>query len=109
MVPALLLQQVARIVDQEHEHQPRQNRAIAVGCRTVDVPGLRQRAKSHSGDNGPAPSAQLTDPQAVAVDSTGNLYLADTGNNRILKVTNGVITWLRETASKATAATMVQP
>jgi len=34
----------------------------------------------------------LTDPQAVAVDSTGNLYIADTGNNRILKVTNGVIT-----------------
>ena len=29
---------------------------------------------------------------SVAVDSAGNLYIADTGNNRIRKVSNGVIT-----------------
>ena len=45
-----------------------------------------------SGDNGPAASAQLYFPGAVAVDSAGNLYIADTGNNRIRKVSNGVIT-----------------
>ena len=44
-----------------------------------------------SGDNGPAASAQLSDPEGVAVDSAGNLYIADTGDNRIRKVTNGVI------------------
>jgi sugar lactone lactonase YvrE len=43
------------------------------------------------GDNGPAASAQLTDPQGVAVDSAGNLYIADTGNNLIRRVSNGVI------------------
>ena len=37
----------------------------------------------------PAPSCN---PQGVAVDSAGNLYIADTGNNRIRKVSNGVIT-----------------
>src|ERR1035438_3423722 len=39
-----------------------------------------------SGDNGPATSAQLADPGGVAVDSAGNLYIADEGNNRIRKV-----------------------
>jgi uncharacterized protein (TIGR03437 family) len=45
-----------------------------------------------SGDNGPAISAQLTDPEGVAVDSAGNLYIADTGYSRVRKVANGVIT-----------------
>jgi uncharacterized protein (TIGR03437 family) len=45
-----------------------------------------------SGDNGPAISAQLNGPGGVAVDSTGNLYIADTLNNRIRKVSGGVIT-----------------
>ena len=44
-----------------------------------------------SGDNGPATGAQLSVIQGVGVDSTGNVYIADTGNNRIRKVSNGVI------------------
>lgn len=47
----------------------------------------------YSGDNGPATSAQLNSPSGVAVDSAGNVYIADAGNNRIRKVdTKGVIT-----------------
>ena len=45
-----------------------------------------------SGDNGPAASAQLNSPWGIALDSAGNLYIADAGNNRIRKVSNGVIT-----------------
>jgi uncharacterized protein (TIGR03437 family) len=45
-----------------------------------------------SGDNGPAASAQLNNPYGVAVDSAGNVYIADSGNDRIRKVSNGVIT-----------------
>jgi sugar lactone lactonase YvrE len=38
-----------------------------------------------SGDGGPAISAQLSDPSGVAVDATGNLFIAE-GNRRIRKV-----------------------
>ncbi|MBZ5630101.1 MAG: hypothetical protein LAO06_14675, partial [Acidobacteriia bacterium] len=50
-------------------------------------------AYGYSGDNGPATSAALNNPWGVAVDSAGNLFIADTGNQRIRKVsTSGTIT-----------------
>jgi sugar lactone lactonase YvrE len=45
------------------------------------------------GDGGPAISAELNNPLGVAIDSSGNLYIVDAGNNRIRKVNPaGVIT-----------------
>jgi sugar lactone lactonase YvrE len=40
-----------------------------------------------SGDGGPATSAQLNDPQGVAVDGAGDLFIADTFNNAVREVT----------------------
>ena len=49
-------------------------------------------ASGAAGDGGPAPFAQLNQPTACAVDSAGDLYIADTYNHRIRKVDNtGII------------------
>src|SRR5262249_57438922 len=46
-----------------------------------------------AGDGGPAASAELYQPFAVAVDGTGDLVLADYGNNRIRVVPAGAGTF----------------
>ena len=62
------------------------------GTGTLTLIAGNSRA-GFSGDGGPAVSAQLSSPQAVALDSAGNLYIADSLNNRVRKVDpTGVIT-----------------
>jgi hypothetical protein len=52
-----------------------------------------------SGDGGPAVRAQLSNPRGIALDSSGNIYIADTGNARIRKVSsNGEITTIAGSA-----------
>jgi hypothetical protein len=46
----------------------------------------------YSGDNGPATSAELCWSNGVAVDPAGNLYIADSANNVVRRVSGGVIT-----------------
>jgi len=59
------------------------------GVTTVAGNGM----PSYSGDGGPATRAQLSNPSGVAVDSDGNLLIADRFNYRIRKVsTSGVVT-----------------
>jgi sugar lactone lactonase YvrE len=55
----------------------------------------------NGGDGGPATGAQLSYPEDVTVDSAGNLYIADSGNNRIRMVAagTGVITTVAGTGT----------
>ena len=72
---------------------PRQNRIVrltANGVLSVIAGGSRYW---FSGDGGPARSALLAAPESVAVDSAGNVFIADTWNHRIRRVgLDGVIT-----------------
>jgi hypothetical protein len=55
------------------------------------------------GDGGPATAVSLTRPTGVAVDSSGNLYIADTGANRVRKVSGGIITTVAGTGAANTS------
>lgn len=74
-------------------------------------------AAGFSGDNGAATSALLDTPTGVAVDGSGNLYIADSHNNRIRKVSGGTITTIAGTGvagfsgegSAATSAMLALP
>src|SRR6185503_5471987 len=50
-----------------------------------------------TGDGGLATAARLNAPEAVHLTSTGDLYIADTGNDRIRKVSGGIITTIAGT------------
>ena len=53
------------------------------------------------GDGGPATEAQLSYPRDVLPDSAGNLYIADTSNNRIRKLSpDGVISTVAGTGTE---------
>ncbi len=69
------------------------------------------------GDGGPATSAQLDTPRGVAVDASGNLYIADSHNQRIREVSGGTIRTIAGNGTAgysgdgglATAATLFLP
>ncbi|GGG83925.1 hypothetical protein GCM10011585_29590 [Edaphobacter dinghuensis] len=72
--------------------------------RKVDLAGIVTTVagtgeQGFSGDGGAATSAQLDSPAGVAVDAAGNIYIADTHNQRIRKVSGGTITTIAGTGT----------
>ena len=73
------------IADSGHETV----REVAAGTGIIKtVAGIAgSQSAGFSGDGGPATSAQLFYPKALALDSAANLYIADTYGGRVRKVT----------------------
>lgn len=74
--------------------------------------------RSYSGDGGPALLAGFVGPTGIALDNSGNLYVADQNNNRVRKIsTSGTISTVAGTGSPgitgdggpATSATLHYP
>ena len=61
-------------------------RVDAVTGVITTVAGNFARGDAFSGDGGPATAASLNGPHAIAVDSAGNLFIADTGNFCVRRV-----------------------
>jgi len=76
-------------------------RMNGAGGRSVIAGGGTQSSwGGNSGDNGPALQARLNSPGGVARDSQNNIYIADTGNHVIRKISpSGIITRIAGTAS----------
>jgi sugar lactone lactonase YvrE len=76
------------------------------GCRIVRASPARQLSVvagtgtcGFKGDGGPAIAAELDDPEGLAFDSAGNLYVSDSKNQRIRRIgRNGVITTVAGTS-----------
>jgi len=67
-------------------------------------------APDFSGDGGPATRASLNHPNGVAVDASGNLFIADGENYRIRKVTpDGVISTLAALTAGASSVSLTYP
>ncbi|HYL36668.1 MAG TPA: hypothetical protein VEV17_12210 [Bryobacteraceae bacterium] len=86
---AIAVDQAGNLYISDHLHQ-RVRRVDTSGTITTfagtGVPG-------YSGDNGPATNAQLFNPRQIATDNQGNVYVADSGNFCIRKITpDGTIT-----------------
>jgi sugar lactone lactonase YvrE len=89
---------------------------IASGAATV-LAGTG--TAGYNNDNIQATAAELNGPSGIGLDSNGNVYIADSGNNRIreVNVANGIITTVAGTSSAgysgdgglATSATINNP
>jgi uncharacterized protein (TIGR03437 family) len=93
-------------------------RAVSTSGVVTTVCGVAGIA-GFNNDQMPGPKTYLNQPRAVIADSTGNIYIADTGNNRIRRIdaTTGTVTTYAGTGTPgytgdngpATSATISAP
>jgi len=66
-------------------------RKVSNGTITTIAGDSTNGTQGYSGDGGPATSALLLAPSGIALDSFGNIFIADQGNNVIREISNGTI------------------
>jgi sugar lactone lactonase YvrE len=81
------------------DHYNNRVRRISPGGVISTVAGTGEEA--FSGDGGPAREAALARPAGLAIEPDGSLLVADSGNNRIRRIRDGVITTLAGTGRTA--------
>jgi uncharacterized protein (TIGR03437 family) len=94
------------------------SRIYKIGTSGIVTTLAGNGAFSYSGDGGPATRAAFFNPAAAAVDKSGNVYIADSMNNRVRKVdSSGIVTTVAGNGSvgsggdggPATSATLFTP
>jgi YD repeat-containing protein len=73
-------------------------RKIATDGTITTIVGTGQRG--YAGDGGEATAALLNGPEGIGFDLAGNLYISDTNNQRIRKVSGGIITTVAGNGTK---------
>ena len=73
---------------------PASNEVATTDCSDVITTIAGSTSSGFSGDGGPATSAKFKAPSGIASDAAGDVYVADTSNNRIRRIdaTTGVVT-----------------
>ena len=71
-----------------------QQQSVVPQYTITTVAGNQGDGSGYSGDGDSATAAQLSSPTGIAVDSSGNIYIADQNNNVIRQVTGGAATIL---------------
>lgn len=69
----------------------------------VTIAGQGPDDPGYSGDGGDALLAKLNHPKGIAVDGARNIYISDSGNNVIRKISNGIISTIAGTGAEGYA------
>ncbi len=65
------------------------NRIRKIGANGIITTIVGTGEPGYSGDGGAATSAKLNCPRGLAVDGQGNIFISDSGNSRVRKISSG--------------------
>ena len=87
------------------------NKVVLGGTGAISTVAGTTNVQGFGGDRGLATAAELSNPTGVAVDAFGNIFIADSGNNRIREVTlaTGDINTVAGGGARASAVTAIRP